>query len=78
MEQDRAKPSGPDLTQGIALADLADGGKLLGHVGDEQVLLVRRGAEIFAVGATCLKPERAPAATAMANAGCSEPALNMA
>ena len=53
MAQDQGKVTGPDLTQGVALADLADGGKLLGHVGDEQVLLVRRGADIFAVGATC-------------------------
>ena len=53
MAQDQGKVTGPDLTKGIALSDLADGGKLLGHVGDEQVLLVRRGAEIFAVGATC-------------------------
>ncbi|MGA2493793.1 MAG: FAD-dependent oxidoreductase [Roseiarcus sp.] len=45
--------SGPDLTQGIALAELADGGKLVGHVGDEQVLLVRRGTSVFAVGANC-------------------------
>ncbi|MER8684919.1 FAD-dependent oxidoreductase [Mesorhizobium sp. M1405] len=44
---------GPDLVQGIAFADLPDGGKLVGHCGNEQVLLVRRGAEIFAVGATC-------------------------
>ncbi|MGO9594188.1 MAG: FAD-dependent oxidoreductase [Steroidobacteraceae bacterium] len=53
MAQDQAKLSGPDLTQGIALGELADGGKLLGHAGDEQVLLVRRGTELFAVGAQC-------------------------
>ena len=53
MVQDQAKLSGPDLTQGIALGELADGGKLLGHAGDEQVLLVRRGTELFAVGAHC-------------------------
>jgi apoptosis-inducing factor 3 len=52
MAEDQGKVTGPDLTKGIALSDLADG-KLLGHVGDEQVLLVRRGADIFAVGATC-------------------------
>ena len=53
MAQDQAKLSGPDLTQGIALGELADGGKLVGHAGDEQVLLVRRGTEVFAVGAQC-------------------------
>ena len=53
MAADESKDSGPDLAQGIALAELADGGKLAGHVGDEQVLLVRRGAEVFAVGAHC-------------------------
>ena len=50
MSQDAAKPSGPDLTQGIALNELADGGMLVGHVGEDEVLLVRRGAEVFAVG----------------------------
>jgi len=53
MAQDQAPPSGPDLAQGVPLAELPDGGKLLGRVGDEQVLLVRRGADVFAVGASC-------------------------
>jgi apoptosis-inducing factor 3 len=53
MAQDQAKPSGPDLTQGIALTDLIDNGKLVGHVGNEEVLLVRRSAEIFAIDAHC-------------------------
>lgn len=43
----------PDLVEGIALIDLPDGGKLVGRCGGEQVLLVRRGTEVFAVGATC-------------------------
>lgn len=43
----------PDLTQGIPAGDLADGAKLVGRVGEEQVLLVRFGQEIFAVGAHC-------------------------
>ncbi len=47
------KLAGPDLVQGIALSDLPDGGKLVGHCGGEQVLLVRRGSEVFATGATC-------------------------
>ena len=38
MEDGKTEPPGPDLTQGIASSDLPDGGKLLGHVGDEQVL----------------------------------------
>jgi apoptosis-inducing factor 3 len=45
--------SGPDLAQGISLSDLADDGQLLGHSGGEAVLVVRRGKEIFAIGATC-------------------------
>jgi NADPH-dependent 2,4-dienoyl-CoA reductase/sulfur reductase-like enzyme/nitrite reductase/ring-hydroxylating ferredoxin subunit len=44
---------GPDLVKGIALGDLPDGSKLVGRCGDEQVLLVRRGTEVFAVSATC-------------------------
>ncbi|EOH6075655.1 FAD-dependent oxidoreductase [Burkholderia cenocepacia] len=45
--------SRPDLTQGIALDDLADGAMIEGHVGDAAVLLVRRADELFAVGAQC-------------------------
>jgi apoptosis-inducing factor 3 len=53
MAQDQAKLTGPDLTQGIALSELADGGKLVGHAGDEEILLARCGAEVFAVAAQC-------------------------
>jgi len=52
MSEDKTSPPGPDLTQGITLADFQDG-KLSGHVGDEEVLLVQSGADIFAVGAHC-------------------------
>jgi NADPH-dependent 2,4-dienoyl-CoA reductase/sulfur reductase-like enzyme/nitrite reductase/ring-hydroxylating ferredoxin subunit len=52
MAQEENKPGGPDLTQGVATADFVDG-KLLGHVGDEEVLLVQSGEEIFAVAAHC-------------------------
>lgn len=45
--------SGPDLAQGVSLAELPDGGQLLGHSGGEPVLVVRQGEEIFAIGATC-------------------------
>ena len=54
MEKEMAESqNGPDLVDGIALVDLPDGGKLIGHCGDEQVLLVRRGTEVFAVSPTC-------------------------
>jgi NADPH-dependent 2,4-dienoyl-CoA reductase/sulfur reductase-like enzyme/nitrite reductase/ring-hydroxylating ferredoxin subunit len=45
--------SGPDLSQGISLSELPDGGQVVGHRGDQPVLVVRRGEEIFAIGATC-------------------------
>src|SRR5690242_7515100 len=48
-----SSPSGPDLTQGIRAETLADGTMLAGHVGDEAVLLARRGTEFFAIGAVC-------------------------
>jgi NADPH-dependent 2,4-dienoyl-CoA reductase/sulfur reductase-like enzyme/nitrite reductase/ring-hydroxylating ferredoxin subunit len=51
MSEDN-KPSGPDLTQGVLPTDFTDA-KLLGHAGDEQVLLVQSGAEIFAIDAFC-------------------------
>ncbi len=53
MAEDQAKSTGPDLKLGILASELPDGGKLVGHVGDEAVLLVRRGADIYAVGALC-------------------------
>src|SRR5919204_6525404 len=43
----------PDLANGISEDDLADGAMLVGQVGEEAVLLARRGSEIFAIGATC-------------------------
>jgi NADPH-dependent 2,4-dienoyl-CoA reductase/sulfur reductase-like enzyme/nitrite reductase/ring-hydroxylating ferredoxin subunit len=52
MAQDQAPPSGPDLTQGVSFADFVDG-KLVGHVGTEEVLLVHSGTELFAIGAHC-------------------------
>jgi NADPH-dependent 2,4-dienoyl-CoA reductase/sulfur reductase-like enzyme/nitrite reductase/ring-hydroxylating ferredoxin subunit len=45
--------SGPDLTQGIGIDDLPPAGMLLGRVGDQPVLLVRRRERFFALGATC-------------------------
>ncbi|HEX7198969.1 MAG TPA: Rieske 2Fe-2S domain-containing protein, partial [Dongiaceae bacterium] len=53
MAGDQPAPSGPDLAEGIALADLPDGGKLVGHLGEDQILLLRRGGEVFAISASC-------------------------
>jgi apoptosis-inducing factor 3 len=47
------QPAGPNLAAGISVDDLLDGCMLLGHVGEEAVLLARQGDEFFAVGATC-------------------------
>jgi NADPH-dependent 2,4-dienoyl-CoA reductase/sulfur reductase-like enzyme/nitrite reductase/ring-hydroxylating ferredoxin subunit len=46
------QPAGPDLSKGVTLAEFS-GAMLLGHVGDDEVLLVRSGAEIFAIDAHC-------------------------
>src|ERR1043166_4203749 len=43
----------PNLKNGVSLASIPDGGKLLGVVDGEDVLLTRRGEELFAVGAYC-------------------------
>jgi NADPH-dependent 2,4-dienoyl-CoA reductase/sulfur reductase-like enzyme/nitrite reductase/ring-hydroxylating ferredoxin subunit len=52
MADQQAPPAGPDLSLGIALSEFT-GATLLGHVGDEEILLVRSGSEIFAVDAHC-------------------------
>ncbi|MEY9359574.1 NADPH-dependent 2,4-dienoyl-CoA reductase/sulfur reductase-like enzyme/nitrite reductase/ring-hydroxylating ferredoxin subunit [Bradyrhizobium yuanmingense] len=46
------KPSGPDLSKGVSLTAFKDG-KLLGHVGEDDVLLVQAGGEIFAIEPAC-------------------------
>src|SRR5689334_23431225 len=53
MSDAKSESSGPDLTQGVTIDSLADGVMLGGHVGDDAVLLARRGDEFHAIGATC-------------------------
>jgi NADPH-dependent 2,4-dienoyl-CoA reductase/sulfur reductase-like enzyme/nitrite reductase/ring-hydroxylating ferredoxin subunit len=48
-----AAATGPDFSQGVKLADIAEGATLGGRVGDEPVLLSRFDGELFAVGGTC-------------------------
>jgi NADPH-dependent 2,4-dienoyl-CoA reductase/sulfur reductase-like enzyme/nitrite reductase/ring-hydroxylating ferredoxin subunit len=52
MADQQAAPAGPDLSLGVELSEFS-GTTLLGHVGDEDVLLVVSGSEIFAVEAHC-------------------------
>jgi NADPH-dependent 2,4-dienoyl-CoA reductase/sulfur reductase-like enzyme/nitrite reductase/ring-hydroxylating ferredoxin subunit len=49
----QAQLVGPDLTRGIAAAQLRDGEPLLGHADGEAVVVVRAGDRVHALGATC-------------------------
>jgi nitrite reductase/ring-hydroxylating ferredoxin subunit len=53
MSEQEKKLEGPDFAQGVALADIAGGGMILGHAAGDAVLLARRGQELFAIGAEC-------------------------
>lgn len=53
MAQQDATPKGPDLAAGAPAGDLAEGAHLVGHVGDEEVLVARVGGALLAVGARC-------------------------
>jgi apoptosis-inducing factor 3 len=46
-------PTGPDLREGIDVSELADGGRIAGHVDDEAVVLARNGEAFFAFSAFC-------------------------
>ena len=52
MAEEQTPPAGPDLTKGVASTDF-NGATLLGHVGDQDVLLVHSGSETFAIDAHC-------------------------
>ncbi len=46
-------PTGPDLTAGVALTEVPEGGMLGGHVGDDNVLVARRDGKLLALSAKC-------------------------
>jgi NADPH-dependent 2,4-dienoyl-CoA reductase/sulfur reductase-like enzyme/nitrite reductase/ring-hydroxylating ferredoxin subunit len=52
MAEEQGSPAGPDLSQGVSAKDFKND-MLLGHVGDDEVLLARAGSEIFAIDAHC-------------------------
>lgn len=45
MAQDQPTPTTPELAKGIALAELDDGNKLVGHVGEEHLRDILRKAQ---------------------------------
>jgi apoptosis-inducing factor 3 len=53
MTEEKTELAGPDFTQGVEISTIPDGAMLLGHARGEPVLLVRRGGELFAIGAIC-------------------------
>ena len=42
-----------NFTNGIPLDQLPDGGMLAGKIGDDDIIVARRGDEVFAVGGSC-------------------------
>src|SRR5678815_4973603 len=52
MSEQKKQPT-IDLSKGVSAAGLEDLGMILGHVGDKDVVVVRSGGELFAVGANC-------------------------
>ncbi|HSQ66654.1 MAG TPA: FAD-dependent oxidoreductase, partial [Polyangiaceae bacterium] len=44
---------GPDLAAGVPFKDLREGEPLLGHAFGEPAIVVRAGADVLAIGATC-------------------------
>jgi NADPH-dependent 2,4-dienoyl-CoA reductase/sulfur reductase-like enzyme/nitrite reductase/ring-hydroxylating ferredoxin subunit len=42
-----------DLSPGVRIDSLPDGGTLAGHVGEDEIVLVRRGDRVFAIGSHC-------------------------
>jgi apoptosis-inducing factor 3 len=53
MASEDKKPSGPDLAAGIPADDVAEGAMVAGRVGDDEVVVVRKGGKLFAVSAHC-------------------------
>jgi NADPH-dependent 2,4-dienoyl-CoA reductase/sulfur reductase-like enzyme/nitrite reductase/ring-hydroxylating ferredoxin subunit len=51
--KEKKKLTGPDLSKGVPIDDLPSEGMLIGHVDNEEVLLVRSRGEVFAVSPHC-------------------------
>ncbi|MBP8926982.1 MAG: FAD-dependent oxidoreductase [Pseudomonadales bacterium] len=53
MSEQNIELVGPDFCTGVPASALSDGTPLLGHAQGEAIIVVRRGAELFAIGASC-------------------------
>src|ERR1043166_6546013 len=53
MAETQTELEGPDFEKGCQVKNVPDDGMLLGHGFGEAILVARRGAELFAIGATC-------------------------
>lgn len=53
MTATSSRDENPDFSQGVPLDSLSDGAMIAGHLGEEPILLVRRGDDLFAVAALC-------------------------
>ena len=53
MAAEDKTPSGPDLSAGIPAGDVAEGTMVVGHVGDDEILVARQDGKLFAMSAHC-------------------------
>ena len=53
MASDDKGSTGPDLSKGVSAGDLPDGGMMAGHIGDDEILLVRQNGTLYALSAHC-------------------------
>ncbi|HKY98017.1 MAG TPA: Rieske 2Fe-2S domain-containing protein, partial [Gemmatimonadaceae bacterium] len=53
MSAEEGEVTGPDLSQGVTVESIPEGGMLGGHVGNEPVLLSRDGDTVYAIGGRC-------------------------
>lgn len=53
MSAEQAEPTGPDLSSGIPIESIPDGGMVGGHVDGRPVIVSRQGDEVFAIGGQC-------------------------
>src|SRR6185369_12145630 len=53
MAGTQKKSKGPDLTKGVSVDQWRDSPMIVGHVGDDDVLVAKVGAEFLAVSAHC-------------------------